>query len=175
MNQDQRQDAVDHLSRLLERDAITLDEYRALVDRVLMTSTELELAAVLDAVPARGRGDVLVIECNGGVVSETPHHLPDTIEVRCQSGVLKLDLTECGLDGFGDDVELDIDNGKGVLSVIVPHGVPTELATNRGAGGVFKNALRPAPDTPGRSRLVIHVQNDTGVIKLRHPRRWRFR
>ena len=175
MNQDQRQDAVDHLSRLLERDAVTVDEYRTLVDRVLATSTEMELAAVLDTVPARRRDDVLVIECSGGVVKETPHHLPDAIELRCQSGVLKVDLTECGLDGLGDDVELDIDNGTGVLTVIVPRGVPTEIASNRAAGGVFKSTLRPAPEMPGRTRLVVHVQNDTGVIKLRHPRRRWFR
>lgn len=175
MNQDQRQDAVDHLSRLLEHDAVTLDEYRALVDRVLTTSTEIELASVLADVPVRVSDDVLLIECDGGIVNEKPFHLPSVIELRCQSGVLKVDLTACGLDGFGGDVDLDIENGKGVLSVIVPRGVPTELAANRALGGVFKSALRPAPDEPGRRRLVIRVHNDTGVIKIRHPRRWWFR
>lgn len=175
MNQDQRQDAVDHLSRLLERDAVTLDEYRALVDRVLSTSTEIELATVLADVPARASDDVLLIECDGGVFREKPFHLPSVIELNCRSGVVKLDLTACGLDGFGGDVQLDIENGKGVMSVIVPRGVPTEIASNRAMGGVFKSTLRPAPDEPGRTRLVIRVHNDTGVIRLRHPRRWWFR
>ena len=176
MNQDQRQDAVDHLSRLLERDEVTVDEYRALVDRVLSTSTELELADVLAGVPARASDDVLLVECDGGVFREKPFHLPSAIDLRCRSGVLKLDLTACGLDGFGDDVELDIENGKGVLSVIVPRGVPTEIASYRAVGGVFKSTLRPAPDQPGRPRLIIRVHNDTGVIRLRHPRRrWWFR
>ena len=175
MNQDQRQDAVDHLSRLLERDELTLDEYRALVDRVLTTSTELELATVLAGLPERAREDVLLVECDGGVVKEKPFHLPSVIELRCRSGVLKVDLTACGLDGYGGEIDLDIENGTGVLSVIVPHGVPTEIASNRGSGGVFKSSLRPAPDRPGRPRLVVHIQNDTGVVRLRHPRRWWFR
>lgn len=175
MNQDQRQDAVDHLSLLLERDEVTVEQYRLLVDRVLSTSTELELASVLADVPSRARDDVLVVDCDGGVFKEKPFHLPAAIELRCRSGVVKLDLTACGLEGMGDDVELDIDNGSGVLSVIVPRGVPTEIAANRAKGGVFKSTLRPAPDQAGRPRLVISVHNDTGVIRLRHPRRWWFR
>ena len=172
MSDDRRQDAVDHLSHLLEHDELTVDQYRPLVDRILATTTDIELAAVLADVPARRADDVLLIECDSGVIKETPQHLPSTIELRCRSGVLKVDLTQCGLDGVGDDVDLEIDNGTGVLTVIVPRGVPTRIEAHRGGSGVFKSALQPASEVPGRPRLFVHVHNDTGVIKIRHPRRW---
>jgi len=174
MSDDRRQAAVDHVSRLLERDLITVDEYNPLVERILATSTDVELADILDRLPAPivDDDDVLVIECNGGVVKETPHRLPATIEVRCVSGVMKVDLSLADIDG---DVDLEIDNGKGVLQVIVPRGVDTEIVSNRASGGVFKNALRRQPTDAGAPCIRIHVTNDTGVIKLRHPSRWRRR
>ncbi|HVM53543.1 MAG TPA: hypothetical protein VM262_10130 [Acidimicrobiales bacterium] len=179
---DHRQAAVDHLSALLERDLLAVDDYRVLVERVLATTSSDELGALLAPLPtlvpvtrdaAGADDDRLVLRCDSGVIKEAPMRLAPMTEIVCVSGVMKVDLTQATLDD--PDIDLDIDCDTGVLSVLLPREIAVEIAGHRSTGGVFKNALRPAAALPGTPRILVHVRNGGGVIKLRHPRRWWWR
>jgi hypothetical protein len=166
-NHDARADAVERLTSMLERDLLAIEEYQPLVERVLATQTSHELDAVMATVPAVDRGETLVLECRSGVVKEAPGRLPATTEVRCESGVMKIDLTRAEIDAPVADLEIEVTTG--VLVVTIPRDMPVEVGDHVHGGGVFKNRLRSVRAEPGEPYLVVHVHNDTGVVKLRHP------
>lgn len=171
---DRRQDAVDRLSALLERDELALDEYRALVDRVLATTSDAELDLVLATVPAALPArildvDALVIENGGGVAKQTPGRLAATTELRNGTGVMKIDFRWAQIDG--DEIDLEIENGRGVVKVVLPADVQVEVVEQRVGGGVFKHRThRPMADRDA-PLVRLHVVNDTGVIKVIKRRR----
>lgn len=181
MIEDQRHAAVEHVSGLLERDLLALEAYRPIVDRILLTTSEEELAAILGELPSAvpvapsvvDDEDVLVLHCRGGVVKELPLRLPPLTEIRCESGVLKVDLTAAELADA--DVELDLHVDAGVVSVIVPRDLAVRVLEHDNRGGVFKNRARAGGALPGVPTLFVRVHTIGGVIKLRHPRRWRRR
>ena len=168
---DRRQVAVDHLSSLLERDLLAIDDYHALVDRVLAATTDAEVGLVLAKLPAK---PPMVLRCASGVIKEKPLHVPAAIEIVCESGVMKVDLSIATFDE--PTVDLDIECDTGVLVVVMPRDVVVEIGEQSGAGGVFTSRLQRAEHRPGAPRLVVHVRNGGGVIKLRHRRfGWRRR
>lgn len=164
MTDDRRQAAVERVTDLFERDLVSLEEYNPLVERILATTTDAELTLVLSALPVPAS---LVIECESGVVNEAPRDLPESTELRCMSGVMKIDLSQTLFDALVSDI--DIECGGGVMLVIVPRGLDVQVGDRVNNGGVFRNKVRPGD---GAQRVVVHVRNEGGVIKLRHPRRW---
>ena len=171
---DRRQEAVDRLSALLERDELALDEYRALVDRVLATTSDAELDVILATVPATLPvplldDDALVIENGGGVVKQTPGRLAATTELRNDTGVMKIDFRWAQIDG--DVIDLELENNRGVMKIVLPADVNVELVEQRAGGGVFKHRThRPMADRDA-PLVRLHVANETGVIKVIKRRR----
>jgi hypothetical protein len=166
---DRRQEAVDRLSTLLERDELALDEYRGLVDRVLATTSDAELDVILGMVPAALPArvlddDALVIENGSGVAKQTPGRLAVTTELRNDTGVMKIDFRWAQIDG--DEIDLEIENNRGVVKVVLPSDVAVELVEHRAGGGVFKNRTHRPMARPGAPLVRLHVVNDTGVIKV---------
>lgn len=166
MSGDRRQAAVERVTDLFERDLIPLAEYNPLVERILATTSASELEVVLSALPVAAP---LVLLCDGGVVKEVPLELPALTEVRCTSGVMKVDLSRTVFEEMVSDIEIEC--GGGVMLVIVPRGLDVQVGDRVNDGGVFKNKVRPGG---GPQRVVVHVRNEGGVIKLRHPRRFWF-
>ena len=164
---DRRQAAVDHLSSLLERDLLDVEAYRALVDRILAATTDAEVGNVLARLPST---PPLVLRCDSGVQKEAPLHLPAVTEIICRSGVMKVDLSYAELEHPVVDVEIDCESG--VMVVMLPRDVVVELGDHSNSGGVTGNKLRLQRLDPDAPRIVVHVRNGGGVIKLRHPRRW---
>lgn len=162
--------AVEHLTRLLERDQLTVDEYRVLVDRVLTAGNAIELADALgDLVPTTSDSPAMVLECDSGVMKECPTHLPDTVEIRCLSGVMKIDLSKAVLDSDVTDVDIEVNTG--VVKVKLPRNVIIETGDHTGGGGVTKLRVRPVSALASDPRIVLHVRNERGVLKV--SRAWR--
>jgi hypothetical protein len=171
---DRRQEAVDRLSALLERDELALEEYRGLVDRVLATTSDSELDLILATVPAMLPAqilddDALVIENGAGVAKQTPGRLAATTELRNDTGVMKIDFRWAQIDG--DEIDLEIENNRGVVKVVLPADVAVELVEHRAGGGVFKNRTHRPMAEQGAPLIRLHVVNDTGVINVIKRRR----
>ncbi|HYD08978.1 MAG TPA: hypothetical protein VEA78_02655 [Acidimicrobiales bacterium] len=167
---DRRQDAVDQLTAMLERDQLEIDRYRELVDRVLAATTEDEVTSALARIepPAAPASPALVLRCRSGVMDETPGALPSIVELVCESGVMKVDLSRAVIDDALVDVEVTCESG--VMVVTFPRNAVVQVESQDNDGGVFKNKLarrgRADPDSP---RIFVHVRNGRGVLKLRHP------
>jgi hypothetical protein len=163
-----RTQAVERLTALLEDDVLTVDEFNDLVARVLATTSSGELELVLAEVPTTETRP-LVVYCASGVVKEVPTRLPEAIEIRIDSGVMKLDLSKGEIES--DVTDLDIEAVSGVLKVILPHEAFVEIADHVADGGIFRNKVRAVKHEPWRPRIVIHVRNHGAVVKLVRSRR----
>lgn len=169
---------MEHLSSLLERDLLPIEDYNALVDRILAATTDAEIGGVLATLPAPLPAqhsvvdDVLLVQNEGGVVKQAPGRLAPTSELRNDTGVMKIDFRFAEIDG--DEVDLEIDNDRGVVKVRLPAGAAVQLVEQRGGGVVKNRTARVAPDRDA-PRIRVHVNNGTGVVKIvqaRSRRRW---
>jgi hypothetical protein len=160
--------AVERLTALLEEDVLTVDEYNDFVARILATTSSGELDLVLAAVPTT-MARPLVIVCGSGVVKEVPATLPESIEIRIDTGVMKIDLSKGEIESSVTDI--DIEAATGVLKVILPHDAVVEVVEHVSDGGVFANKVKAVKDEPWRPRLLVHVRNQGAVVKLTRARR----
>lgn len=156
MTAEERAAEVERLTELLERDVIGIDEFNTLVSRVLAATEPLT--------------PPLVLHCASGVVKETPTYLPENVEIRCESGVLKVDLSQAELGSAVIDLDIEMDNG--VAKVIVPRDAIVEVEDHVASGGVFANKVKAVKAESWRPRIFVHVRNNGGVLKLTRPRRW---
>ena len=163
---DPRADVVDRLTELLERDVIDVDVYQRLVERVLGATDNGVLEAVLADLPV---APALVIHCREGVVKERPDHVPTITALTCDSGVMKIDLSEADFDR---DVDLDVECDSGVMTIVLPRDVRVAIAGREGEGGVLVNRLRAGEAALDSPRVHVYVHNGGGVVTLRHRRRW---
>jgi hypothetical protein len=162
---DSREAAVEHLSTLLEDDRVELDVYRRLVARVLSATNDEEIRSLLELVPEE---PPLMLRCHEGVVRETPLRVPAMTVLTCDSGVMKVDLSDAR---FARDVDLDVECDSGVLTVVLPRDVRIEIAEREGEGSVLVNRARAAGATLDSPRVHVYVHNGGGVVTLRHRRR----
>jgi hypothetical protein len=100
---------------------------------------------------------------------EVPEHLPSVVEIRCEAGVVKIDLSQATRES--DDTDVEIEMVAGVLNVVLPRDVDVRLGDHESQGGVLRNRLRP-PLTDGLPRMHVHVRNEGGIVTLSHRRRW---
>ena len=159
---DRRKLAVDHLTSLLERDLLEVDVYRRLVDRVLATTSDAELAILLANIPEQ---EPLTLRCRDGVVREAPLRVPAMAVFTCDSGVMKVDLSAAE---FASEVDLDVECDGGVLTVVLPRDIAVEVDGRSGEGGVSVNRAKSRPVSP-LARVHVYIHNGGGVVRLRHP------
>jgi hypothetical protein len=174
--------AVDHLAVLVQSDLIELDVFEALVERVLATSGTAELEAVLSALPSvvaitpsdRRLGQPLSIETGAGVLKLIgPWQLAAQTSIYTATGVIKVDLTAAQFDGHVIDLTLKV--GTGIIDVVVPRGVSSQIVEIRTFSGIVRDTLDQSTPLPGVPRLVIRAETGSGIIRLHHPKERRRR
>lgn len=111
----------------------------------------------------------LVLRCDSSFAKETPSRVPSIVEVVCESGVMRVDLSRAEFESAETDVELECDTG--LLVLLLPRDVIVELGDHASFGGKLRNQLRVVRHEPGMPVVYVHVRNGGGVITLRHPRR----
>ena len=90
--------------------------------------------------------------------------IPARSKWRCLCGTIVLDLREGRLPG--PEVELEIFNAFGTVTVLVPAGISVEVE----GGGMFASqVLEPPawPPPPGAPRLKIRVAGPGGTLRVR--------
>lgn len=165
----ERAQAVERLTAMLDADRISVEQFNALVEEVLAAGTPDAIAAVLAVVDAPAPPPPLEIVCDGDMKREAPAHLPPVVEIRCEAGVVRIDLSAASRESEDTDVEIEM--VAGVLNVVVPRDVDVRLGEHDGNGGVLRNRLRP-PLAEGLPRIHMHVRNEGGIVTLSHRRRW---
>ncbi len=148
---------------------LTLEEFSDRVSRAQAARTDRELTALTAdlpalasppaprAAPARYRATVSKLERRGAW--EIPAHS----KWRCLCGTIVLDLREGRL--AGPQVELEIFNVFGTVTVLVPAGIAVEVE----GGGMFASqVLEPPawPPPPGAPRLTIRVAGPGGTLRV---------
>lgn len=174
--------AVEHLAVLVQLDLIELDVFEALVKRVLATSAMAGLEAVLSVLPSvvaitpsdRRLGEPLSIETGAGVLKLVgPWQLAAQTSVYTATGVIKVDLTAAEFDGHVIDLDLKV--GTGIIDVVVPRGVASQIVEIRKFSGFVRSTLDQSTPLPGVPCLLIRAETGSGIIRLHHPKERRRR
>src|SRR5262249_5001995 len=101
------------------------------------------------------------------LVRRGPWELEPRTSFRCIFGTVVLDLSEARLSGT--EIELEVYNLFGTVTVIVPDGVQLTIS----GGGLFASQV---VDTPSRStvssgpRVRINARGPGGTLYVRNPR-----
>ena len=149
---------------------LTLEEFSDRVSRAQTARTDRELTALTadlpalpspsapQPAPARYRATV------SKLVRRGVWEIPARSKWRCMCGTIVLDLSEGRLPG--PEVELEIFNAFGTVTVLVPAGIAVEVE----GGGMFASqVLEPPawPPPPGAPRLKIRVGGPGGTLYIR--------
>ena len=168
-------DAEREHSIVLLRDAVvegrlTLEKFSERVGRAQGARTDRELttltvdlpslptAPASPATPARYRATLSVLARQG------PWEIPTHSKWRCLLGTIVLDLREARLPG--PEVELEIYNLFGTVTVLAPAGIAVEV---EGGGMIASQVLEPParPPPPGAPRLKIRIAGPGGTLHVR--------
>jgi hypothetical protein len=169
-------DAEREQSIVLLRDAVTsgrltLEEFSERVGRAQVARTDRDLAALTGDLPttapalpatAAVRHQALFSK----LVRRGAFELPARSSWRSLFGTIVLDLRQARLDG--PEVELEIYNLFGTVTVLVPAGVVVDVE----GGGVFASQVLepPAWTAPeGAPRLRIRASGPGGTLYVRSP------
>jgi len=163
----------DHSVTLL-RDAVvegrlTLEEFGERVDGAHSARTHGELARVTADLPQRPAStpDTQATQFRAfcsHLVRGGAWELPARSRWRSICGTIDIDLREVRLTE--PDVELDIFNLFGTVTILVPPGVSVEVD----GGGAFASQIvepPPWPAPPGAPRIRIHARGPGGTIRVR--------
>ena len=149
---------------------LTLEEFSDRVGRAHAARTDRELTALTDdlpslpsppapqAAPARYRAMVSKLVRRGA------WEIPARSKWRCVCGTIVLDLREARLPG--PEVELEIFNAFGTVTVLVPAGIAVEVE----GGGMFASEVIEPPawqPPPGAPRIKIRVGGPGGTLHIR--------
>jgi hypothetical protein len=174
--------AVEYLGTLLSRDLVELDDFDALVARVLATRTRSDLEVVLAALPAvvtmtppsRRLDHPLSFEARSGPMKLAGRwQVAAQTSVRTESGLVTVDLTDAEFDATVIDLDLEVKSG--IIDVIVPRGLAGQLIEQTTGSGFIANALDSTAPLPGLPLLRVHARTGSGIIRLRHPKERRQR
>jgi hypothetical protein len=174
----EREATVDLLRRAVVDGRLTLEEFSDRVGLAQVARTDQDLAvlgsdlpAAPTAVPltdvARHRAFCSRIERSG------QWELPMRSSYRCLFGTIVLDLAQVRLPG--PEVEMEIFNLFGTVTLIVPEGVRVSLE----GGGPFASQVIHSPQAPpvaGAPVLRIKASGPGGTLHVRNqrerPNRW---
>jgi hypothetical protein len=160
---------------LLLRDAVvegrlTLEEFSDRVGHAQVARTDQELTALVvdlparpaspapQAAPAQYRATFSELERRGG------WEIPSRSSWRCVFGTVVLDLRQARLPG--PEVELEIYNLFGTVTVVMPAGIAVSVE----GGGMFAGQVLDPPAWPppqGAPRLRIRVAGPGGTLHVR--------
>jgi len=146
---------------------LTLEEFSDRVSRAQAARTDRELTVDLPALPSRPAPQAAPARYRATfakLVRRGAWEIPAHSKWRCLCGTIVLDLREGRLPG--PEVELEIYNSFGTVTVLVPAGIAVEVE----GGGMFASqVLEPPawPPPPGAPRLKIRVAGSGGTLRIR--------
>ncbi len=146
---------------------LTLEEFSDRVSRAQAARTDRELTVDLPALPSRPAPQAAPARYRATfakLVRRGAWEIPAHSKWRCLCGTIVLDLREGRLPG--PEVELEIYNSFGTVTVLVPAGIAVEVE----GGGMFASqVLEPPawPPPPGAPGLKIRVAGSGGTLRIR--------
>jgi Domain of unknown function (DUF1707)/Cell wall-active antibiotics response 4TMS YvqF len=176
----EREHSTDLLSRAVVEGRLTLEEFSDRVERAQAARTRDELATLTQDLPAAPPAppapaapatstDIVPVQqrhvafCSR-LVRSGPWELAARSEFRSIFGTITLDLSQARLAGA--EVELQIFNLFGTVTVIVPESVDVSLT----GGGMFASQViepHTAPPVPGAPKLRINARGPGGTLYVR--------
>jgi hypothetical protein len=169
----ERDQSTELLSRAVVEGRLTLEEFSDRVERAQAARTRNELATLTQDLPAAPRSAAStelaapqqrhVAFCSR-LVRSGPWELAARSEFRSIFGTITLDLSQARLPG--SEVDLEIFNLFGTVTVIVPESVDVSLT----GGGMFASqVIQPhtAPPVPGAPKLRINARGPGGTLYVR--------
>ncbi|HUA07176.1 MAG TPA: DUF1707 domain-containing protein [Solirubrobacteraceae bacterium] len=164
-------------SIVLLRDAVvsgrlTLEEFSERVGRAQVARTDHELTALTADLPAQAPVPAVITPAQhralfSKLVRRGSWEMPERSSWRSLFGTIVLDLSEARL--AGPEVELDIYNLFGTVTVLVPAGVQLDVE----GGGAFASQVIEPPSRPppaGAPRLRIRASGPGGTLYVRAPK-----
>jgi Domain of unknown function (DUF1707) len=181
-----RDKVVEHLRMAGGDGRLDSDELGERVGAALSARTYGELAALVSDLPAAPGSpvaavaakpkDVIRIDCGSGHTRrEGQWSVPRRMEVRVQSGGVRLDFTEALI--AWPMLHIDADVGSGRLVLITRPGIVVDADdVSIRSGGVNVKAPWDAASFPVTLRIVVNGSVRSGRIRARLPRRsfWRW-
>jgi Domain of unknown function (DUF1707)/Cell wall-active antibiotics response 4TMS YvqF len=163
---------------VLLRDAVatgrlTLEEFSERVGRAQVARTDRDLAELTVDLPAHAPLPAVTAPqkhralCSK-LVRRGSWEIPERSSWRALFGTIVLDLREARL--AGPEVELDIYNLFGTVTVLVPAGVQLDVD---GGGAFASQVIEPPPrqPPPGAPRVRIRASGPGGTLYVRAPGR----
>ena len=174
----EREAAVDRLRRAVVDGRLTLEEFSDRVGLAQVARTDQDLAVLGSDLPAAPTAVALTDVARhrafcSHIVRSGPWELPVRSSYRCLFGTIDLDLAQVRLPG--PEVEIQIFNLFGTVTLIVPEGVRVSLE----GGGPFASQVIHSPQVPpvqGAPVLRIKASGPGGTLYVRNqreqPNRW---
>jgi hypothetical protein len=169
----EREAAVDRLRRAVVDGRLTLEEFSDRVGSAHVARTDQDLAVLgsdLPAAPAAVAVNDDVARhrafCSR-IVRSGPWELPLRSSYRCLFGTIDLDLAQVRLPG--PEVEIEIFNLFGTVTLIVPEGVRVSVE----GGGPFASQVIQSPHVPpvpSAPLLRIKASGPGGTLYVRNQR-----
>jgi hypothetical protein len=166
----EREQSTQMLSLAVVEGQLTLEEFSDRVERAQVARTRDELATLtrdLPAAPAPATSTELVtpqqrhVAFFSRLVRSGPWELAARSEFRSVFGTVTLDLSQARLPG--SEVDLEIFNLFGTVTVIVPESVDVSVT----GGGMFASQVvqpHTAPPVPGAPKLRINARGPGGTL-----------
>jgi hypothetical protein len=169
----EREATVDRLRRAVVDGRLTLEEFSDRVGLAQVARTDQDLAVLGSDLPAAPMTVALTDDvarhrafCSR-IVRSGPWELPVRSSYRCVFGTIDLDLAQVRLPG--PEVEIEIFNLFGTVTLIVPEGVRVSLE----GGGPFASQVIHSPQVPpveGAPVLRIKASGPGGTLYVRNQR-----
>lgn len=166
-----RDRSVELLTAAVAEGRLTLEEFGDRVALAQRAQTQDELAALsrdLPAAPpaAEPTAPARHLAVCSNLTRRGPWELPARSEFRCICGTVVLDLSQARL--IGQEVELDVFNLCGTVTVLIPDGVRVSVT----GGGLFASqVVEPPPDPVAADAptVRISVRGPCGTLYVRSP------
>lgn len=172
-----RDASVQSLTTAVAEGRLTLEEFSDRVDQAHTARTQQELALLTRDLPAPAQTTAVTAReperyraTFSRLVRSGPWELPARSSFRCLFGTIVLDLSQARLAGA--EVELEVFNLFGTVTLLVPAGVDVSVS----GGGMFASqVLTPPAERPpaGAPRLRVTVGGPGGTLYVRSPDRER--
>ncbi len=174
----EREATVDLLRRAVVDGRLTLEEFSDRVGLAQVARTDQDLAVLGSDLPAAPTAVALTDVARhralcSRIARSGPWELPVHSSYRCLFGTIDLDLAQVRLPG--PEVEIEIFNLFGTVTLIVPEGVRVSVE----GGGPFASQVINSPEAPpvaGAPVLRIKASGPGGTLYVRNqrerPNRW---
>jgi hypothetical protein len=174
----EREATVDRLRQAVVDGRLTLEEFSDRVGSAQVARTDRDLARLGSDLPAARSLAPLPdtarhLALCSRIARSGPWEIPVRSSYRCLFGTIDLDLGQARL--AGPEVEIEIFNLFGTVTLIVPEGVRVSVE----GGGPFASQVihsPQAPQIPGAPLLRIKTSGPGGTLHVRNqrerPNRW---